>query len=74
MAKSAIFHKIYIIFRKFNNFMEFCQKIIFDPANKRFLCHLSFANKVKVISITVFLKSYFQNGVNFKFFKKQGQN
>ena len=72
MVKSAIFHEIYFIFWKFNNFMKIWIEIMWNPANERFSCHYSFPNKVKVICITVFLKSYFQNGVNFQFFKKTG--
>ena len=52
--------------------MNICLKVMFDPANERFLFYHSFANKVKVICITVFQKFYFQNGVNFQFFKKTG--
>ncbi len=52
--------------------MKIWIEIMWNPANERFSCHHSFPNKVKVICITVFLKSYFQNGVNFQFFKKTG--
>ena len=74
MVKSAIFHEIYFIFWKFNSFTKIWKEIMWNPANERFSCHHSFPNKVKVICITVFLKSYFQNGVNFQFFKKTGRS